>query len=187
MLLLRTSSVGQRSDTVITAILERFEVGHTPATGTALVSALRQQGFSDDELVDSGLASRRLEGALLTDYYRQRVLIPVRDQQDRICGLIGRNIGDARWPKYKNPPRTVAYDKSINLYQSLPAPDASGVGRVVVVEGTIDAMAIAVAAIQGGPRPDVLPRDPVRTGALVDATRLRAWHVRVSAGDRLRR
>jgi DNA primase len=128
----------------------RCEVGHTPPTRTGLVSALRQQGFSDDELVDAGLASRRLEDALSADYYRQRVLVPVRDQQGRVCGLIGRNIGDARWPKYKNPPRTVAYDKSINLYQPLPAPLATRVGRVVVVEGTIDAMAIAVAAIQAG-------------------------------------
>jgi DNA primase len=111
---------------------------------------MRQQGFSGDELVDAGLASRRLEDGPSADYYWQRVLVPVRDQQGRVCGLIGRNIGDARWPKYKNPPRTVAYDKSINLYQPLPPPLATSVGRVVVVEGTIDAMAMAVAAIQAG-------------------------------------
>jgi DNA primase len=77
-------------------------------------------------------------------------LIPIRDQDSRICGFVGRNVGDDRWPKYKNPPRTHAYDKSVNLYQPLPAPAAGGLGQVVVVEGTLDAMAIAVAAIRSG-------------------------------------
>jgi DNA primase len=43
----------------------------------------------------------------------------------------------------------VVYDKSVNLYQPLPPPRHPD-GRVVVVEGTLDAMAIAVAAIQSG-------------------------------------
>ena len=77
-------------------------------------------------------------------------LIPIRDQQSRICGFVGRNVGDDRWPKYKNPPRTHAYDKSVNLYQPLPAPTAGRWGQVVVVEGTLDAMAIAVAAVRSG-------------------------------------
>jgi DNA primase len=64
--------------------------------------------------------------------------------------LVGRNVGDDRWPKYKNPPRTHAYNKSVNLYQPLPAPTAGRRGQVVVVEGTLDAMAIAVAAVQSG-------------------------------------
>jgi DNA primase len=84
---------------------------------------------------------------MIFDYYRQRVLVPVRNQEGRVCGIVGRNIGDERWPKYKNPPRTCTYDKSINMYQPLPAPSSSS-GQVVVVEGTLDAMAIAVAAIR---------------------------------------
>jgi hypothetical protein len=63
--------------------------------------------------------------------------------------FIGRNIGDSRYPKYKNPPRTHLYDKSISLYQPLPAPTAKD-GQVVIVEGTLDAMAIAIAAIRAG-------------------------------------
>ena len=78
------------------------------------------------------------------------MLIPIRDQQERLCGFVGRNIGDDRWPKYKNPPRTATFDKSVNLYQPLPSPTAGSRGQVVVVEGTLDAMAIAVAAVRSG-------------------------------------
>jgi DNA primase len=110
---------------------------------------MRRRGFADDELVDAGLAHRRLGDRHLTDFYRNRVLIPVRDQQDKLVGFIGRNVGDGRWPKYKNPPHTSRYDKSVDLYQPLPAPQQPH-GQVIVVEGVIDAMAIAVAAIRVG-------------------------------------
>ena len=88
------------------------------------------------------------DGRLL-DYYQQRVLLPVRDPEGRVCGIVGRNIGDERWPKYKNSPRTCTYDKSVNMYQPLPA-HSSPSGQVVVVEGTLDAMAIGVVAIRSG-------------------------------------
>ncbi len=127
----------------------RDEVGHTPASPRGLVTAMRAKGFADNELVDAGLAHRGEDGRV-TDFYRQRVLIPIRDEHSRVRGLVGRNVGDERWPKYKNPPRTHAYDKSVNLYQTLPAPTAGRWGQVVVVEGTLDAMAIAVAAVRSG-------------------------------------
>jgi DNA primase len=127
----------------------RYETGHTPDISNGLVQWMSQRGFADDELVDAGLAHRQVGGHQLSDFYRHRVLIPVRDPNQKLAGFIGRNIGDSRWPKYKNPPRTLRYDKSINLYQPLPAPEQQQ-GTVIVVEGTLDAMAIAVAAIQIG-------------------------------------
>ena len=135
------------------AVLEshtrRAEVGHTPDRSDGLVPAMRACGFSNDELVDAGLAYRRSGDSTATDFFRERVLIPIRAADGSICGLIGRNVGDPRWPKYKNPPHTHAYDKSVNLYQPLPAPQRRG-GRVIVVEGTLDALAIAVSAIRRG-------------------------------------
>jgi len=128
----------------------RPEAGHTPATADGLVTALRARGFNDHELVDAGLARRHPDSDAVSDFYRQRVLIPIRDSQQRVVGIIGRNVGDQkRWAKYKNPPRTAVYDKSVNLYQPLPAP-ADPNGHIIVVEGTLDAMAIAVAAISTG-------------------------------------
>ncbi|MHB1740500.1 MAG: CHC2 zinc finger domain-containing protein [Actinomycetes bacterium] len=135
---------------VLQAHTGRAEVGHTPAMATGLITALRSTGFSDDELVDAGLAHRRQGGGPHSDFYRQRVLIPIRDDQERVVGLIGRNVGDQqRFAKYTNPPRTHAYDKPVNLYQPLPAPGDPH-GQVVVVEDTLDAIAIAVTAIHAG-------------------------------------
>ena len=127
----------------------RYETGHTPDTSSGLIEWMRQKGFVNDELVDAGLARRRIGDNYVSDFYRHRVLIPVRDRKERLAGFIGRNIGDTCWPKYTNPPHTLRYDKSINLYQPLPPPEQPA-GRVIVVEGTLDSMAIAVAAIKAG-------------------------------------
>ncbi len=134
---------------VLEAHNRRPEVGHSPDLGDGLVTALRSQGFDDDELVDAGLARRRPGTGRLLEFYRQRVLVPVRNDEGAICGLIGRNVGDPRFPKYVNPTRTLTYDKSVDLYRPLPAPTHPD-GRVIVVEGTLDAMAIAIAAIRSG-------------------------------------
>ena len=134
---------------LLEALNARSEVGHSPERARGLVPFMRAKGFGDDELVDAGLAQRRLGDHEVFEFYRERVLIPVRDGKERICGLIGRNVGNESRPKYKNPPRTHAYDKSVNLYRPLPAP-AHPDGHVVIVEGTLDAMAIAVAAIRSG-------------------------------------
>jgi DNA primase len=127
----------------------RSEVEAAPGGRDNLVRYLRDAGFSDDELVDAGLAHRAARSAPVTDFFRSRVLVPVRTSEGRMAGFVGRNVGEARWAKYKNSPRTVLYDKSVNLYQPLPLP-AEAQGRVVVVEGTLDAMAIAAAAIKAG-------------------------------------
>jgi DNA primase len=134
--------------TVLESYTRRQEVGHTPTYGPSLAQRLISDGFHPTEIVDAGIACRRPGGELI-DFYSHRVLIPIRDDNGRLAGLVGRNVGNPHSPKYKNPPRTVLYDKSANLYQPLPTPRHPD-GRIIVVEGTLDAMAIAVAAIRTG-------------------------------------
>jgi DNA primase len=127
----------------------RYEVGHTPTSPRGLVDWMGEKGFAHDELVDAGLAHRSEGHTYINDFYRDRVLIPIRDHKANLSGFVGRNIGNASASKYINPTHTLRYDKSICLYQPLPAPERPA-GRVIVVEGTLDAMAIAVAAIRVG-------------------------------------
>ena len=134
---------------VLEAYTARSEVGAAPGGRYDLVRHLRAAGFGDDEMVDAGLAHRAHAGDPVTDFFRSRVLVPVRTSTGMLAGIVGRNVGDPRWAKYKNSPRTVLYDKSVDLYQPLPFPVEVG-GRIVAVEGTLDAMAIAAVAIAAG-------------------------------------
>lgn len=127
-------------------------VGHTPRNPDQLVNHLRNCGFSDDELIDAGLA-RRYDNRPLTDAFQRRVLLPVRDKHGNAIGIIGRSIlGEDRRiaAKYLNPPRTVIYDKSRALYTPGRFHHMPPDGQVVIVEGSIDALAIAAAAHTAG-------------------------------------
>jgi DNA primase len=118
---------------VLEAVTGRAEVGHTAGGRDALARVLLAQGFSPDELVDSGLARRRERGTELVDVYRERVLFPVRDEAGHVEACSAARWVTSAGPS-TNPARSAVYDKSLHLYQPLPAPVHPS-GHVVVVEG----------------------------------------------------
>jgi DNA primase len=126
-------------------------VGHTPSSKTrtyALVGHLAAKGFDQTELLDAGLAIRLADGCVI-DFFRDRVIFPVKDATGAVTGLLGRDITGRPAVKYLNPPTTATYQKSRALYrptQTALRPDAS----VVVCEGPLDALAIAAHAAAFG-------------------------------------
>lgn len=127
---------------------QRF-VGHATHGWSALTVHLRSAGVDDDELVGMDLATRTRGGRLI-DTYRNRLIFPITNASGQIRGFIGRDIsGHPAAPKYRNPTRTPVFDKSQTLYRPTrhsPAADA----EVLVVEGAIDALAVAAVAAATG-------------------------------------
>ena len=121
--------------------------GHTPKSRTGLVEHLRRHGFADDEAVDTGLVSRHPDGGV-EDFFTHRVILPVRNDRDRVVGFIGRDVSGGLRAKYLNSPTTAIYDKGHHLYR--PSSATIPAARAVVVEGAIDALAIDAAAVQAG-------------------------------------
>jgi DNA primase len=124
-------------------------IGYATTDWHALTRHLLRQGVTGNELLELDLAQTSRNGELI-DTYRGRVIVPVQRDRGRIDGFIGRDItGDPRAPKYRNPTRTPTFDKSRALYR----PTLHGLDRdanVVIVEGAIDALAIAATAARGG-------------------------------------
>lgn len=128
------------------ATLERFGIGYAPATWDALTKRLRARGFSEDELVSAGLASRTRHGGVV-DRFRGRVMIPIRDPSGRAVGLGGRILPGREGPKYLNSPATPLFDKSRTLFAIDLAKGAIRREKLaVIVEGYTDVMS----AHQGG-------------------------------------
>ena len=74
-------------------------------------------------------------------------MIPIRDPRGRTIAFGGRIIGDGE-PKYLNSPDTPLFDKGRTLYNlDRAAPAARKAGRVLVVEGYMDVIALAQAGI----------------------------------------
>jgi DNA primase len=120
-------------------------VGHAGAGWRTLTRHLQDHGVTTTELLELDLAQRTRTGGLI-DTYRGRLIVPVLHEGGGIDGFIGRDTtGDPRAPKYRNPTKTATFDKSAALYRPTHHRLDNG-ANVVVVEGVLDALAIAAAA-----------------------------------------
>lgn len=82
----------------------------------------------------------------MIDAFRDRVMVPVRNDAGDVVGFIGRYDGKRDdVPKYLNCAKTISYDKSVNLYRPSQRP-LDPYAQVVIREGTLDALAIAACA-----------------------------------------
>ncbi len=126
-----------------------FVVGTAGAGWTDLIDVLHRNGVRDEELLALDLAQVSSRGHLVNTL-RNRIIVPVHDwdQPDQIARLIGRDTtGHPRAPKYRNPTHTPVFDKAQMLYRPAARQSSSLEGStVVVVEGPLDALAIAAAA-----------------------------------------
>jgi DNA primase len=121
--------------------LERFTIGYAPNTWEALTRRLIGRGFSNEELVASGLASASNRGGVI-DKFRGRIIIPIRDASGRPVGLGGRIMPGAEGPKYLNSPAGPLFDKSRTLFAIDLAKTAIRREKLtVIVEGYTDVMA----------------------------------------------
>jgi DNA primase len=122
--------------------IARFGIGFAPDSRTSIKSAL---GNLDEELlVEAGLLIK-VDDKAPYDRFRGRVMIPIRDPRGRVIAFGGRILG-AGEPKYLNSPDTPLFDKGRTLYNlHLAAPASRQTGRVVVVEGYMDVIALAQA------------------------------------------
>ena len=129
------------------AIVREFGFGFAPDSRTALKAALPQ--FPQDMLIEAGLLIK-VEERDPYDRFRARLMLPITDARGRVIAFGGRILDAAKTdaPKYLNSPETPLFDKGRTLYNLQRAAPASRTsGRIVVVEGYMDVVALAAAGI----------------------------------------
>ena len=133
--------------------IEGFAIGYCPdrpwGEEGALAQAARKAGYKDKWLLASGLCKEREDGSLY-DFYRGRVIFPIRDVTGRFIGFGGRTLKtDKKVPKYVNSPESPLYDKSRALYGIHMARNAVvREDRAILVEGYTDVMAMRQAGVE---------------------------------------
>ena len=127
--------------------MERFGFGFAPAGRQALKTALKQ--FDEAMLIEAGLRIA-VDDKEPYDRFRDRLTMPIHDARGRVIGFAARILDAEKKdaPKYINSPDTPLFDKGrtlFNLHRAGPASRQSG--RIVVVEGQMDVIALAAAGI----------------------------------------
>lgn len=128
--------------------VDRFGFGYAPDGRMALGRALDR--FEEALLVEGGL---RVAGEDRDPYdrFRNRLMLPIHDARGRVIAFGGRILDGGRSdaPKYLNSPDTPLFDKGRTLYNlHRAAPAARQAGRLIVVEGYMDVVALAAAGIE---------------------------------------
>ncbi|MCY3867748.1 MAG: DNA primase [Chloroflexi bacterium] len=128
-----TESRGLKDETV-----RIFQLGYAPDSWDWLLLSLRRLGYSDEDIVEVGLAVRSDKGRVY-DRFRNRLMIPIRDERGRVVGFGGRALGQDDSAKYINSPQSALFDKSGLLFGLDMGKGAiRDSGTAVIVEGYLD-------------------------------------------------
>ncbi len=125
----------------------RFGFGFAPDGRQALAQAL--SAFEKEQLVEAGLRIV-VDDKEPYDRFRGRLMLPIEDARGRVIAFGGRILDAAKTdaPKYLNSPDTPLFDKGRTLYNLHRAgPISRQTGRLIVVEGYMDVIALAAAGI----------------------------------------
>lgn len=120
--------------------LTKFGIGFAPDSWSALCDAMREKGYTEEELKAAGLVSVSQKNGRIFDRFRNRLMFPIIDIRGNVIGFGGR-VMDNSTPKYLNSPETVIFNKRKNLF-ALNLAKKSKLGYMILVEGYMDAIAL---------------------------------------------
>ena len=123
-------------------IIEKFQLGYSPAKWDAFTTFAKQNGYNEELLEQIGLSLKGNKG--LYDRYHGRVMFPIHNLTGRVIGFGGRilvNDPEKKSPKYQNSPESEIYDKKQTLYGIYFAKNAiARQDECILVEGYFDVL-----------------------------------------------
>lgn len=120
--------------------IDTFKIGYAADSWQEMLNALTAIGYTEDEIIEAGMALRSDNGRVY-DRFRNRLMIPIRDDRGRVVGFGGRVLNPEDNPKYMNSPQTPIFDKSHLLFGLDTGKKAIRDSEtVVIVEGYMDAI-----------------------------------------------
>lgn len=122
-------------------VAAKFQIGYAPAGWQNLQTVFPQ--YDAEPLETAGLVVQNEQGRRY-DRFRDRIMFPIHNQKGEVIGFGGRVINPEDTPKYYNSPETPVFQKGHELYGLFMARRAiRDAGRVLVVEGYMDVVALA--------------------------------------------
>ena len=119
--------------------VKKFQLGFAPNEWDALLKYLRSKGISEDMISKAGLIIAREGKSGFYDRFRNRIMFPIGDIQNRFVAFGARAMADSDGAKYINSPETPVYTKGQQMFGLGLTKTAVGkLDRIIVVEGYMD-------------------------------------------------
>lgn len=130
------------------AIINRFQLGYCPNSGSAFTDYAIQHGYDKDLLIKVGLTGS-YENRIY-DRYQGRVIFPIHNLTGKVIGFGGRILTKEKTKaKYVNSPESEIYNKSQTLYGIFFARnEISRLDNCILVEGYADVLSMHQAGIE---------------------------------------
>jgi len=146
------------------ATIESFGLGYAPNGWDNAIKHFTARGYSEHDLFDAGLLTERNDKKHY-DRFRNRIMIPIRDENGKMAGFGARIVGPNDIPKFLNSPETPIFSKGRLLYgldrarKPIRAAD-----QAVIVEGYMDVIAVHQAGYENvvSPMGTALTEDQLR-------------------------
>lgn len=124
----------------------RFGIGYAPEAFDGCTKFLLNEGFTEEQILDSGMARRSEKNGKLYDFFRNRVMFPIIDVRGNVVAFGGR-VTDKSLPKYLNSSDTAAFSKSKTLFALNFAKNHCR-DRIILCEGYMDVIALHKAGFE---------------------------------------
>ncbi|MEM7619686.1 MAG: DNA primase [Pseudomonadota bacterium] len=135
-------------------VIKQFRLGYAPRHRFALKSHLEKAGFTQQQMIDTGMLISGEDIATPYDRFRNRIIFPICDLKGRIIAFGGRALDPDQPAKYLNSPETELFHKGHILFNAHNARQASfDTGQIYVVEGYMDVIALMRAGVANAVAP----------------------------------
>jgi DNA primase len=154
-----------KSRGINSGVAKSWQLGFAPASWDSLITHLRGRRFSQEEIIQSGLASSKEDGrpgAAIYSRFRNRVMFPICNDYGEVIAFSGRILeADAKAAKYVNSPETPLFTKGRVLYGlDKTKRDLIEKNAAIVCEGQLD----LISAFEAGIRNVIAPQGTAFTG-----------------------
>ena len=154
-----------KSRGINSSVAKAWQLGFAPPSWDALLTHLRGRRFSQEEIIQSGLASSKEDakpGSAIYSRFRNRVMFPICNDYGEVIAFSGRILeADAKAAKYVNSPETPLFTTGRVLYGlDKTKRDLIEKNAAIVCEGQLD----LISAFEAGIRNVIAPQGTAFTG-----------------------
>lgn len=121
------------------SVIKGFALGYAPAVRGQQLAYLKNQGVSQEQLLEAGVVAKRDDGSVY-ERFQQRIIFPIINKQQQVIAFGGRALSGDQQPKYYNSPETEVFHKQYVFYGEhlLERP----IETIIICEGYMDVISM---------------------------------------------